>query len=299
MSLRDALTRIVTHKIHPFIAPVPDAGTVSILSIQENIPYWFSVTPLLEPGWYTMTPDSKGRYVMGVDDAYPYQIGTYLSELPRFYVIACFPTAGGAWLCVPFNASDAAQRGWPSGQPRLVHLVGETIQPFDVLVARRLGAVLLYEQVDTRIEHSQSRFLLERLMDTNRIILVINRDFRNAFDLAWERKDKEVQAARAERMRQGILDAQTTVADRMRFLLGFAGAELVNWNENQAGYRVIWQYSDRQYSMEVRRDMRIASAGLCLSNLDSQQNLTSIVGVMEEAKRLGRPVWQELEEDDE
>jgi hypothetical protein len=291
MNLRDALARITTHKIHPFIAPVPDAGTVSILSIQENIPYLFSVTPLLPPGWYYMTPDSKGRYVMGVDDAYPYQIGTYLSELPRFYVIACFPTSGLAWLCVPFNASDAAQRGWPGGQPRLVHLVGERVQPFDVLVARQLSSTLLYEQVDNRLDAWCSRFFQDKT-DDGVVFARPSIDFMNAWTIVQDRR----RAIEADRLRCSIQDAQTTVADKMRFLLGFSGAELVDWNENQGGYRVTWKYGDRTYSMEVRRDMRIASAGLCLSNLDSQQNLTSIVGVMEEAERRGRPMYGEDDE---
>jgi hypothetical protein len=290
MSLKDALTRIVTHKIHPFIAPLPDAGTVSILSIQANIPYWFHVTPILEPGWYSLAPDNGGRHIAAVGEAEPYQIGAYLSALPRFYVIACFPTAGGAWLCVPFNASDAGQRGWPSGQPRQVHLVSETIQPFDVLVVRQLGQVLLYEQVDTRIDARSSRFLQDVADGVEVARLSI--DYKNAWTIVQDRK----QTIRADKLRQGVLDVQATVADRMRFLLGFAGAELVDWNENQAGYRVIWQYGGKNYSMEVRRDMRIASAGLCLSNLDSQQNLTSIVGVMEEAERLGRSIWRD--EDD-
>jgi hypothetical protein len=65
--------------------------------------------------------------------AYMHEIGVYLSALPRFYVIAC-SLHGQAWVCVPYNASDATQRSWPNGQPRQVHLVFDHIQPFEVLI---------------------------------------------------------------------------------------------------------------------------------------------------------------------
>lgn len=297
MNLLDVIDHMAEHVPGPFIAPLPDAYQVRVLTVQEY-PYWFTFRRGrgFSPGWWRLRPVSDKRAVLD-GKAQPADVMDYLSSLPRFYVIAGFRVAPLTWLCTPWHAADTEQRGWPNAQPRELHLVRHAIMPFDTVVARGMGSVLLYEDVATRLEGSaeKARFLQEHLRDWSDLPVDVSDDYRRTYEvvrshyLGLRRADEERQAeeqrrARAER-RAAMMQ---TTEGRFRERIEFLGAEFVALREAGESYRVTWRYGGREYDMRFSRQARLQAAGYCLDNRDSAHNAASIVAIMHEHQRRGR-----------
>lgn len=265
MSLLNIAEMIGDHQPRPFIAPIPEADHVMVFSLQDGIPYWFKVRDR-RPGWWLLSPFTRG-WVEIERGAYPMEYMEYMMALPRFYVIALFQTGEYTWLCVPFNLSDAAQRGWGQGKPQKIHLTrGQSIQSFDVMISRQMDQVLLFD----------SNYWSGKVLD----------------DAARMRADYLIQAHQAElerlareRERESI---QQDTEGRIRHQLSLAGADLCSWSELPEGYSVTWEYAGAEYTMEVNKNLTIASAGICLSGTDSAHDLVTIVETMQQARRLHR-----------
>lgn len=282
-SLFDALNRVTLPP--PFVAPIPDAREVVVFTIHNEIPYHLTVLNA-RPGWYTIVPTNEISATIG-DIAGVDERIDYLDELPRFYVIALFYLSSDTFLVRPLSEADATQRGWNHAEPRQLHLVRGSVNPFDVLVARDLAGTLIFDSVDMRLgNYEKSRRFREYLRvggmtrtDNNwsDAYLIINKRYQEL------RKKREQE----ERIRM-MQELRASTEDTLRFELAFMGAELEGWQESGSEYVVSWSYNGASYSMRVSREMRIESAGICLAGTDRQHNLSSIVGVMEEARRLHR-----------
>ena len=130
-----------------------------VTTLIEGTPYHLRL-PRTEPGWWRLRPLSDHEAEV-LDEPMPYEIVGYLEQLPAIRVIAIWRLGERSWLVYPWNAGDARQRGWPSApapaheryvpQPRPLHLVtAPAIRPFDVLVARMLDNLLLFDEYDRR-----------------------------------------------------------------------------------------------------------------------------------------------------
>jgi hypothetical protein len=296
MTLLDVLDRVSSHQPQPFIAPIPDADQVEVFTLQNNIPYRFEInTRDIDPGWWFMTPATQGYKAHVSRPAHPHEYLAYLSHLPRFYVIACYRVAQSAWLVVPFNASDAAQRGWRDGSPMLMHLVREAVRPFDVIDARALSDTLLFNSVAGLEIHNIETC---RQAFTGRNAISLNQDWSNAFVLLWERRKLlEIQAARkAEEERRkaaqrAIVERRLTMEDQIKFDLEFMGAELVDWSEEGEGLSVTWTYNGYTHTERLNREMRLDVPGICLGHQEDDynwHNLSTLVATIEEGRRLHR-----------
>ena len=115
MQLTSIIKELMDHNPSDFVAPIPNAEQVEVFTVQDNVPYQLKVVrPMV--GWFQLSPDRHD------DDAWKWAtIGRradvheridYLNQLPRFYVIMLYRLAAQTWLCIPFNRSDAEQRGW-------------------------------------------------------------------------------------------------------------------------------------------------------------------------------------------
>lgn len=280
MSLVDVIDRVGDHIPEPFVAPIPDAEVVEVFTIQDGVPYRFKLQDTY-PGWWIINPQSKLEARLG-EIPQPCDILAYLEQLPRFYAISCFRLSERTWLVVPYNAGDAAQRGWPSGEPKAMHLVRHNVKPFDVVVVRSANT-LLYEDLDTRLDgsHWKDWATLQLEDKTGRLL---PRNYDNALAILWQRKKELEEEAR----KRAIEEQRSTTEGEFHWQLAFMGADLESWLESGEGYEVTWSHEGERYSMRLRRDKRIASAGICLDRTDSSHNLSSIVAVMEEARRLER-----------
>jgi hypothetical protein len=291
----DTALRFAEYEPEPFIAPIPTNGIVEVFTLQNNVPLRYSLYKQT-PGWWEVIP---GRRAVLGREAYAHETLEYLESLPRFYSIACVPSGDNIWLVVPYNASDASQRGWKNGEPKQVYLVSESINPFDVIVVRSLAGLLLYDSVDYRLGTFTKSELCRTLIE-NKSGIPNERDWRNAFNIVYDWESKAMQNA----SRAKIENQMASASDRMKFLLEFMGAKLIANEKKGNGYQVTWQAPDgHTYKMGVREDGRIAVAGFCMANTDSVHNLSSIVHVMLEGQRQNRPdinqAYANYEPDDE
>lgn len=255
--LASVIERLAGHRPADFSAPIPTKNTTSVFTIQDRIPYWFSVS-VDEPGWYHMTPE--GERVEIVQEMQPYEIFEYLEKLTRFYVITLFPVTENTWMVSPFNNSDASQRGWRNGEPRYMHLVDVELAPLEIVEARRMNSdMLLFHQLGVIVkENTPDMLFAENIVN----------------DYIAEMQRREIERAKAERRK--------TVQGRMEETLNDVGAELVEWKPNVHGYEVTWSHKGRTHKMTVDENLRIMSAGVCLANTDHWHSLSTIVHVMED-----------------
>lgn len=255
MALLSTIDRVASHTPTQFVAPILDAAVIEVFVLQDSIPYRFRVVGL-QPGWYLLTPRTE-LHAVSERMAYPYEYFQYLGKLPRFYVIALHRLSPRTWLCVPYNVSDAEQRGWGSGEPKPLHLVRESISPLTYVCARSLAGTLLY---DCTVE------------------LETTANLKNARDIVaqWQRQ------ARIEAAKKLEEERKKTTEGYFSYRLSLAGAQMKNWSEFGEGFRVTWVHDGVNRETVVERSGRVRSAGICLSGRDGDYDLSSIVAVMEE-----------------
>lgn len=308
-NLLDVLNTLATHAPSEFLAPVPDVQQVVLFTLQNDIQYRFTVRTFVPAGWHYFQPSPNRKTANSLRDGQPFEIVDYLAQLPRIFVVAVFRVSETSWMVIPNNLSDAAQRGWKNGAPRILHLVAEDIQPFDVVVARSMAGTLLYDELSTRQEYGDSIEFREKLdniitMKRARPELELAHQMMTAHQaelhrLEQARLEAAVEAVRqAEKTRvQNLKKAQEAEAAlhraqweiRAREALGFMGAQLVNWTASVGDtFNVTWEYNGRRATTRINRDLVVVSAGFCLSGTDREHSLGDIVRVMEDAVAAGR-----------
>lgn len=288
MSLLNLIDKLADKKPEPFVAPVPFAQEVTVRTIQDSVPYRFSVQNP-RPGWWTLIPQGK---LSRIDKpAAPSDVIDYLNQLPRFYVIALYPTSETTWLVVPYSIADAAQRGWKDGQPREVHLVRMAVESFDVLVTRSLAGTLIFDDIDTRLgTHTITSALREALATEGKSVSEAN--WRNAWNTVYLRYQQVAESKKKAEMQARIIESRLTDEEAIRFQLEFMGASLRDIQTTKTGYTVGWTSPDgRTYDMRVGHNLHIEVAGLCLSGQDNMFNLSAMVSIMERAEELHRPIY--------
>lgn len=262
------------------LAPVPEGQQAFVNVLIDGLPYRLRVKGL-SPGWWLLRPLSDYE-AEAIDEPQPWQIVRYLKELPAMRVIAVHRLGEGTWLVYPWNSGDAQQRGWPmlgaAPRPRALHIVRGAMRPFDVLVARVLGNLLLYDEPDRRL-----------------LWAPVSAQLRKAFEDDWK-KPPSVKGASVEMravfslLQNRMLEEQKkALQGKIEAALFYSGATLKAWTERGQGYEVIWEHDGREYRAHIRPDLFVESAGICLSGRDSDYSLSAIVHVMAEAHRLGIP----------
>lgn len=270
MTMLDVLNRIANTPPEEFVAPVGDARQSEMLTMSGGVPRKYQIldTP---PGWWTLKPGQHTAHRVG--PANTGKMLDYLASLPKFLVYALWRTSETAWVVQPYSWADAKQRGW-NGEPRVVHLVRESIEPLDALLVRASGSTLWYDEVASRrLERGRGYDLAKSTTDLH--ILSLRR-------LEQERQEEEERQAR-EQARKA---QEQTVEGRFKKSLEFMGASLTSYKEFGRGYEVVWRHPDgHEYRTLVGRENVIQSAGFCLNGTDGQHTLTSLVKVMEEAQQ--------------
>jgi hypothetical protein len=159
-----------------------------------------------------------------------------------------------------------------------MHLVRSAVRPLDVVSARDLAGVLLYD--DTV---SGPRF---RRFD--------NRDWQRAESIIAQRREqvqRELVELRKKAALAQLAAKRQTTEDEIKFQLEFMGAELVDWSEDGEGVRVTWEFDGYEHSATMNREMKLETAGICLGHGPGAydwQNLSTLVDTIQEARRLGR-----------
>jgi hypothetical protein len=193
----------------------------------------------------------------------------YLELFPRRRVILC-RTRRGHWQAWPAHHGDR-RFGPPALLP--VRLVEEA-QPFDVAQTRFDGVQSWFEEMDARADPSAAAYLRQAL----------------AAMTPPDRLDRRGLSAE-ERAAYGVLFAlrQETTRDRtegrLRDALAHAGAELAGYVERADGLRVDYLVDgERHVSVVDKDDLSLYIAGICLGGEDRHFDLSSLVGVLREAR---------------
>ncbi len=261
--VKNLIDKIANHQPKHFIAPVM-SRKAKIFAIQDDIPYWF-YTEVEYPNWYYLKPNkARGKSqrkakAISVRQANPHEYIDYLGVLPAFQVIALFPISDTVWLVMPYNLSDATQRGWKEGTPRPMHLTMDNILSMDVVTARLLAPRTLI------FDHLSNLSIARREKEIAQGIF-----------------DRRLDAVRKQEALEARADELQTEEGRLKESLKFMGAELEEWTREIDGYIVRWKIDGQVYRTQIDTNMRVVSAGVCLNGTDDWHSLTSIIEVMQD-----------------
>lgn len=261
-----------------FLAPLTGAGRAR-LRVRGLVHELAVRAP--RPGWWCCRALDAAR-AEALDEALPWQRGDYLALWPALRLVLVAPLrepAGpaAAWLALPFNPSDAAQR-FGDGGPRVVQLV-EQGRPFERVVGRVEGATVWYDEPDRRGDPLAAEAL--------RAAWAAGRAEPGVAGLGpGEAAAYALLAERAEQRR--AREQRTRDERRLRQALELGGARLVDFQTDADGLRVVWERDGLRSAALVGRDLGVLSAGICLSGQDRRFDLTSIVGVVDAAPDYAR-----------
>lgn len=271
LSLIDRLSSV---KVRRFVAPIPAARNVYIFTQQDGIAFRFEVIRP-EPGWFVLQPSDR----VGLAEVLHEVTGAthmfqFLDQLPKWTVMALFPSGDQRWAVCPFNKSDAKQRGW-TAPLRHMHLVRGTIHSGSVVTCCDMAGTLLFHSV---------KWLRPNLM--------IHSEARAIVDGYLKEVEVQKQAQELEERRLELEERRLSVQADLTFeqQLAVGGARLISLNEGQ----IEWEHEGAHYEMEVAPDGTIISTAYCLSDDDigldttKEHNLVSIVAVMKELRCLER-----------
>lgn len=228
----------------------------------------------------------------------------YLSLLPRVRFIL-LEQARGLWAAFPAQMGDSRFR---LDGPVIVREVEAGAQPFDTVVARFDGTNFWFDAPDTRRPAALAAYLRESLSngvspeDLHRKGL--SAEERAAYMLALYGLEPEEELAfpvapvAAQSDEEAPFDWRQTIppntaaqqwrgnptAMRLSRSVGHGGGQLVSYIERDGVYTVTYRFGERTHTSTVRAsDLKVQTSGICLSGRDGDFDLTSLVGVMQEA----------------
>ncbi|HEX8073317.1 MAG TPA: hypothetical protein VF546_25455 [Pyrinomonadaceae bacterium] len=252
-----------------FLAPC--APGVRVRVRVSGLVYFFRTLPRGYEGWGVFRPrDAKTAELMHA--AGLVQIEAYQRLLRPVRLLLAARLRGRTWLAYPAQPSqpDALRA------PVTVRLVGEG-RHFDQIVARTDGALHWYEDLDRRADPrpaEQLRLLLRQATPPGALrAKALTPSLRAAYARA-ARRAPEFAAERQRHAEQA----------RLRDALAFAGGTLADYEERDDHWHVTWHTpSGEQHTSAVaKHDLTVLSAGICLSGQDTDFDLQSLVGVVEQ-----------------
>lgn len=279
--IHDIISRLSLAKMPDVVVPITPA-TEKIYVKVGGIPFVYKRNNLPD-GWMRLRLQKTIASVLPDLPPTPYEILEYMELLrPSLCLIVIYRLDNSTWLCYPYNRSDANQKGWDSNSgPLPIYLVTDSIEPFDVIYACGPINGLIYWRA------------IGPLPGSDKLVANLGADY--IFDESWEvREAWRIARGRieAEKLRDAKLQKKEklkTFEGSLAYHLSFLGAELVSWRESGRDVVVEWRDGIYSYSSRIQASMQVTSAGICLSNRDSDFSIASLVDVMREARRLNRP----------
>ncbi len=251
-----------------FLAPCVRGGRVRTRI--GGMTYLFQPQPQNFEGWAIFRPINE-KIAAVIEDASLPQVAEYLQLLVPIRLQLARVLQGQTWLAYPVNESDAKQRvGF--AKPVAVHLVSEGSQ-FEQIVARWDGNCLWFEEIDRRADPLPSEKLKRALKH-----LILPEEVR------FKGMTPEMRTV-YELVSRNIKDFAPKVRDekRLQRALKMGGGELRDFRDRQDYWLVEWTSGSGEHhtSAIAKNDLTVMSAGICLSGLDKDFDLQSLVGVVE------------------
>ncbi len=264
-----------------FMAPVISGCKVRVRI--SGIVYELSVSDTPDfsgfSGWGLLRVIDTG-HAQVVGNAKLTQIKAYLDMLPKVRMTV-LDQYKGVYFALPAAGGD---KRFEPAKPVPINLVLQTAS-FDQIIARFDGAAFWFDSADRRRNPSVSRTLRKALEDD-----VTPKDLyckemvpqeRRAYQMMWLDRHPELQDALFE---------GTDDASRVRAALRHAGATLDTfWIRGDNHLTVRYIVDGVTHVSEIRpSDLSVLSAGICLAGQDANFDLSSLVGVMREARSPNR-----------
>ena len=216
----------------------------------------------------------------------------YLALLPAVRFIA-LERSGDIWHSFPAHAGDARFR--LSGVAPIRGGANANVQVFDALVARFDGTHFWFEKADARRSPAIAEYLRESLATQIAPDALhkksLNPEERAAYAYALygppaiESSAPDNAATPPPSFNPLAAIANPNTPDgRLAQSLNHAGGRLVSWMDRGDAYTVTYQFGAQTHTSTVRADdLSIVTSGICLSGRDRDFDLTSLVGVMQQA----------------
>ena len=255
-----------------FLAPVVAGGKTQVRI--GSVRCQMTVEPHDFSGWGVFRPISHAHAKLD-REAKLSERRAYAQLLPNIGLILLEPINKHRWLALPIQ-----QDSTDVDELVLVHLV-EDAERFDTIQACFDGQRFWFVDLDTRHDPAASAYLREALANMRAAREVHRPGLIAQQRLAYAFVYQRAIARKAEKARR-------TSEGRVRTALEHAGAKLEIFVENQGAFRVTFSIDGQRHTSVVRADnLGVWSAGLCLSGMDAQFDLASLVSVLREGQKRG------------
>lgn len=272
-------------------------------------------------GWGRFRPLNE-REAEPVGEAQPWERAGYLELFPVLRVILLWPDHSGrypgTWLALPYNESDAHQRFGLGMEPLPVFLCDPTggAERFERVLTRVDGRTLWFEGVDVLADpiHAERLRTAADQEDSEETLAGLAASERRAL-LFWRLRQLEISLAESTRLTEQVRGQkrqerrawtsqqvrQLGLESQLRYALAKADATLHSYSEVMAAdgsvcqLKVEWSErgQTRRYHSYIDPRLTVVSSGICLSDRDSDFDLTSLVSVMSAASG----EWNEYDEE--
>jgi hypothetical protein len=256
-----------------FMAPCVGGGRVR--TRVAGMVYTFATKPGDFQGWGIFQPlDEKTAEV--VEEPMLFQIEEYLELMKPLRMFLVDRLQKQTWLAYPVNESDAKQR-LGMAKPAAVHLVSDGMQ-FEQIIARFDGSSFWFEDSDRRADPlaaEELRKALKKVVPPEELRFKgMTPEMRTVYDLVARKKIEFMKQMEQQRDEK-----------RLKKALEMGGGELRSFRDRAEYWQVEWVTRDGQNhsSAIAKNDLTVISSGICLSGLDRNFDLQSLVGVMEDA----------------
>jgi hypothetical protein len=244
-----------------FVAPCVRGGRIR--ARVDGLVKTYRVEPRSFQGWGVFRPISDKKAKVEEEASFPL-VASYLRLLPMLRLILVRRLRHASWLAYPANEADASKR-FAIREPVRVHLV-ESAAPLDPILARFDGAAWWFEDHDRRADPTIAPALrqkLEESIDPAKVrVTALTPELRTAYGIAFRGSTKH----------------------RLGEKLGRAGGQLRDLTDHGDYWVIEWQTNDGQHhTSAVEKDLTVRSAGVCLSGMEREFDLSSLVGIMEGA----------------
>jgi hypothetical protein len=262
-----------------FFAPCVRGGLLR--ARVKQLIYTFKALPVDFEGWGIFLPLNPKEAEL-LEEASLFQVAEYLQLLKPLRVRLAQQLRGQTWLAYPANESDAEQR-FGSARPLLIHLVSEGAQ-FEQIIARSDGHVFFFEDTDRRSDPIVARTLRGKLADNTQAqdlqFATLTPEMRIVYQLALQ-----PYVAPAKRIHKNLQTTPQPKSDavRLREALQTGGGNLEEFADRGDYWTVEWtsRSGEHHTSAISKEDMTVISSGICLSGMDRDFDLQSLVGVIE------------------
>jgi len=254
-----------------FLAPCVRGGKVRTRI--RGLVYRFTARPRDFEGWGLFQPVDEKIAQLKEPGSLP-RIAEYLKLFSPLRARLAYKLQGLTWLAYPYNESDAIQRVG-SARPFAVHLVTDGAQ-FETIDVRSNGNTFWFEDTNRNADPR----IAERLRDEMKKVTLpehlrfptLTPEMRAVYELGFQ------QTAEARRQLEQRRDEA-----RLTEALDMAGGALNGFRDRDSYWTVEWttRSGARQTSAISKGDLTVVSSGICLSDRDSDFDLTSLVGVIE------------------